>query len=268
MIQDISPQQLSIEYTPREITDSDLVFCFKEGQVLCGNGFSLPLASQMDCSSFTYLFSVGKQGCFLAFTEDCAIPEGFEFENTNVFRGSMPKHVAFAGMTARHLCEWYEANRYCGHCREPMSHDQNERMLKCPSCGNRVYPAIAPVVIVAVSHGNKLLLTKFAGGEYRNYALVSGFIEIGESAEDAVRREVMEETGVSVKGLRYYKSQPWGFSNSLLLGFCAELDGSPVLTVDKTELSEAVWVEREDIETTFDDYSLTNEMICHFKGLI
>jgi NAD+ diphosphatase len=138
-------------------------------------------------------------------------------------------------------------------------------MMFCPQCQNTVYPKIAPAVIVGIFHGDELLLTRYAGRSGSRYALVAGYTEIGETAEDTVRREVKEEVGLDVKNLRYFKSQPWGLSGSLLLGFYAELDGADEVTLDTNELSEAVWVHRSDIDVTMENFSLTNEMIYRFK---
>jgi NAD+ diphosphatase len=125
-----------------------------------------------------------------------------------------------------------------------MARDGKERMLRCPDCGNTLYPKICPAVIVACYKGDKLLLTKYAGRGIGAYALIAGFAEIGESIEDTVRREVFEETGVRVKNLRFYKSQPCPLSDSLLMGFWCELDGSDEITLDTNELSVAEWVDR------------------------
>ena len=122
----------------------------------------------------------------------------------------------------------------------------------------------SPSVIVGVIKGDSLLITRYRTG-YAHNALVAGFTEIGETLEETVRREVMEETGVRVKNIRYYKSQPWGYSDSLLLGFFAELDGSASIRMQEDELGCAEWVEREKIPNRFDDFSLTNDMICAFK---
>lgn len=128
------------------------------------------------------------------------------------------------------------------------------------------YPKICPAVIVGVTSGNRLLLTKYAGRDYKKYALIAGFAEIGESIEDTVRREVMEEVGLKVKNLRFYKSQPWSFSDTLLMGFYCELDGGDTITLEEEELSFAQWFEREEIPEGKDEISLTNEMIRSFKN--
>ena len=172
--------------------------------------------------------------------------------------------MRFAAITALQLKNWYENNRYCGRCGEKMSPDDHERMLKC-DCGNIVYPKITPAIIAAVRNGSKILLTKYADREYKRYALIAGFSEVGETIEDTVRREVMEEVGLKVRDLRFYKSQPWPFSDSLLMGFFCDLDGSDEIRLDVNELSEARWVDREDLDIEFDGVSLTNEMIIRFK---
>ena len=137
--------------------------------------------------------------------------------------------------------------------------------MRCANCCNMVYPTIAPAVIVGVTNGDKLLMTRYAAGPTKKYALIAGFAEIGETFEETVVREVMEEAGLKVKNIRYYKSQPWPFSGSLLMGFFCELDGPDTIVMYKDELDEAVWVRREDIDVQFDDVSLTNEMIVCFR---
>ena len=129
-----------------------------------------------------------------------------------------------------------------------------------------IFPKIAPAVIVALTHGNKILLTKYAATrDYKKYALIAGFVEIGETVEETVEREVMEEVGLKVKNLRYYKSQPWSFTDTLLMGFFCELDGEDGITLDTDELAMAEWFEREQMPVEAEDLSLTNEMMMAFK---
>lgn len=138
-------------------------------------------------------------------------------------------------------------------------------MLRCPHCGNLIYPKIAPAVIVAVTDGDRILMTRYQGRAYKGYALIAGFTEIGETAEDTVRREVMEEVGLQIKSIRYYGSQPWGVDSNLLLGFFAQLDGTGEIHMDRQELSQAGWYRREEIDLAPDGYSLTNHMIQAFR---
>ena len=109
-------------------------------------------------------------------------------------------------------------------------------------------------------------MSKYAGRAYKKYALLAGFTEIGETAEETVKREVMEEVGLKVKNIRYYKSQPWSFSDTLLMGFYCDLEGDGTITLDRNELALAEWFEREDIPEVTSNESLTNEMIMRFKN--
>jgi NAD+ diphosphatase len=128
-----------------------------------------------------------------------------------------------------------------------------------------VYPRIAPAVLAAVFHDGKLLVTKYARGD-RNYALVAGFVEIGETAEQCVAREVFEETGLRVKNIHYYDSQPWGFAGNLMLAYTAELDGEDeTIRRDASELAVAEFVAPEELTDISDFNSLTREMIRRFK---
>lgn len=147
-----------------------------------------------------------QKGAFLGEMADSGIHaeyeniiEGYDFTGVNVFRNAKPKELAFAAITAYHLYGWYRDNRYCGRCGRLMFHGENERMMHCMDCKNTVYPKICPAVIVAVTDGDRILLTKYAGRTYRNYALIAGFTEIGETVEETVMREVYEEVGVHVK---------------------------------------------------------------------
>ena len=116
-----------------------------------------------------------------------------------------------------------------------------------------------------ITHGDEIILTKYARG-FAHYALVAGFTEIGETLEETVQREVMEEVGLKVKNIRYYKSQPWGIVDDILMGFFCDVDGDPTITMDQSELKLASWFKREEIVLQPDDFSLTNEMMCLFKN--
>ena len=120
-------------------------------------------------------------------------------------------------------------------------------------------------VIIGVTDGNRILMSKYAGRSYKKYALLAGFTEIGETVEETVAREVMEEVGLKVKNIRYYKSQPWAFSDTLLIGFYCDLDGDAEVTLDEEELALAEWFERDEIPVEPSRDSLTNEMIIKFK---
>lgn len=222
---------------------------------------------------YIYLFQIdinGKmQKFFLGDTNKCSdnLLKAYDYSQQNMFRTMEPDYMAFAGITACQLANWYASVKYCGACGTALVHDKKERMMHCPNCNAMHYPKISPAVIVGVvdRENQKLLLTKYAGREYKKYALIAGFAEIGETIEDTVRREVYEETGIRVKNVRYYKSQPWSFSDTLLFGFYCDLDGDGRIQIDEEELSVGEWLSPDEIPMEYDGISLTNEMIMRFK---
>lgn len=191
----------------------------------------------------------------------------YTVETLRVLRRTKPKEECYAGETAYHLYVWYRDNSFCGRCGEHLEYSHKERAMICPSCGNVVYPKIAPAVIVGILNpsGDKIVMTRYAGREYKGHALVAGFCEIGETAEDTVRREVLEEVGLHVRNIRYYKSQPWGFDSNLLFGYYCTADEDEPIHMDDGELAKAVWVSRDEIGEEERNLSLTAEMIMHFK---
>lgn len=214
----------------------------------------------------TYLFSVDDAHYFLLEKEPAYLPEGYDFAPVRKLRTKEvhPKYRIFTGITGFQLSNWYKNNRFCGRCGSKTVHSTTERALKCPSCGHVIYPRIVPAVIVGVCNGDEILVTKYRTG-FAHYALVAGFTEIGETLEETVQREVMEETGLHVKNIRYYKSQPWGIVDDILAGFYCDVDGDTEIQMDESELKLAEWKKREDIVLQPDDFSLTNEMMLMFK---
>lgn len=275
MIQDIFPFHLSNEYKPVPPTEESFVIICKGREILMkkeNNTISLPKFSDFDkkyWSDNIYLFSIENNSFYILNNFNSSIYEKYEFVYVETLRQAKPKHLAFAAVTALQLFGWYNSRKFCGSCGEKLEKSEKERMLFCPKCNAVEYPKISPAVIVGIYHNDKLLLSKYTGREYKKYALIAGFAEIGETIEETVKREVMEEVGLKVKNLKYYKSQPWSFTDTLLFGFFAELDGSEDITLDTTELQEAEWFKREEIPVKPDNVSLTNEMIIAFKnGLI
>ena len=270
MLQEIEPRHLDNQYHPVPMGPGAKICVFRDKDVLVSRreeSVVLPDWELLkdDIVRSVYLFCVDAQPYFLAeLREDAVLPEGYMFDSVRSHRRLQPKHTVYAEMTAWHLYIWYRDNRFCGRCGHPTVHDGKLRMLSCPDCGNMIFPKICPAVIVGVTNGDHILLTKYSGRAYKNYALIAGFIEIGETAEDTVRREVFEETGVHVKNIRYWNTQPWGIDSDLLLGYFADLDGSAEITMDREELSVAGWYRRDEMDIPADDVSLTNDMIRAF----
>ena len=298
MIQDLESGRLANEYKDKKITSDDSVIVFAGREVLIGrdddNNLSLPIFSdfskyieegKLSKSDFQYAFEIAGCNYFLLLSYKIDIDavnkeenvditsenkvqcgKNFNYEKVSSIRQLISKDICFAVMTAYHLYIWYRDNQFCGRCGCRVKHDNVERMLKCEKCGNMIYPKIAPAVIVAVTDGDRILMTKYAlTREYQKYALIAGFTEIGETAEETVQREVMEEVGIHVKNIKYYKSQPWGIASNLLMGFFAELDGDKTIKLDEDELSCAEWFKRENMPAHDDGISLTREMMGVFE---
>lgn len=260
MIQDIAPHRLDNHWRLCEPQNGEYLFRFRDGQVLLAPDGSLPRVADTH-RPLTYLFTFDGVDCWLS--------QESEGENWVAIRETknLPEGLGLMVATAWQLNTWYEGNRFCGHCGKPMALGTSERSLVCHSCGMTVYPKIMPAVIAGLWDGNRILMTRYAHGhsKYRGRALIAGFVEIGESAEETVRREVMEEVGLSVRDIRYFASQPWGSVSDLLLGYFCHLDRGGDIRLDETELEDAEWVCREDIDPTTDTVSLTGTMIRYFK---
>lgn len=274
MIQNIEPKIFNNQYQNRKAEPQDLFLVYDADTVLVREDkeklwypsfadFEAEYPHLKDGALF--LFSIDDINYFLVEKKEFDSIDDWSYVSTNRFRTEPKYWRAFAGVVGLQLNRWYENHRFCSKCSKPMKHSEVERMLHCESCGFRAYPTISPCVIVAVYTGNRLLLTKYAGRAYARYALVAGFAEIGESLEQTVCREVQEEVGLKVKNLRFYKSQPWPFTDTLLVGFFAELDGDDTVTIQEDELSLAVWVDREDIPPAEMNLSLTSEMMEAFR---
>lgn len=191
--------------------------------------------------------------------------KSLSFQGAAYFRIMQPEYQAFAAITAVQLFRWKESRKFCGCCGSRTKDSDTERALVCTKCGHTEYPKICPAVIVAVTDGDRLLMSRYKGRAYRGYALIAGFVEIGETFEETVRREVMEEVGLKVKNIRYYKSQPWAFTDTEMIGFFAELDGDDTICLQEDELSEAGWYHRDEIPEDSSSISVGGEMKMAFK---
>lgn len=144
-----------------------------------------------------------------------------------------------------HLAHWHATHAYCGRCGTPMEASIQELARHCIQCSFTVYPRISPAVIMAVTRGREILLGKINRPGVNLYSVLAGFVEPGESLEACVAREVQEETGITVKNVRYFGSQPWAFPDQLMVGFTAEY-GHGEITLDD-ELEDAGWFAPEQL---------------------
>ena len=275
MIHDILPHVLNNEFKVADPKPTDFVIRYDGAKTLLkkvGDGYAIPRVGELlalegkTLADFEghYLFSIDDTAFILDDSAGADAPAGYEYMGSRTFRGMNPVE-RMGGATAVHIAHWESLNKFCGRCGNVTIRGDHERSIICPKCGNVVYPRISPVVIVAVRNGDKLLMAHNIDNPNPRLFLISGFVEIGESLEQAVHREVMEEAGLRVKNIRYFGSQPWPFSDSLIAGFTAELDGDDTIRMQQEELSEAMWVKREDIPEYETDVSISCCLIENFR---
>ena len=276
MLQDLAFGRMDNQYRDHSPQKGDAVVCIRGGSILIARDkndvLTLPAFEQVEQWSehwthwheqpYRYAFTMQDVRYFL-WMGDAGEPGdlAFNYETASTLRQLTSKHICFAAMTAWHIYCWYRDNKFCGRCGTATVHDGVERMMKCPNCGNMIFPRIAPACIIALTDGDRLMLSKYANRNYTRYGMLAGFVEIGETAEECVAREVMEEVGLKVKNIRYYGSQPWGIAGNLQIGYFCDLDGDDKVTLDENELASAEWFDRNDLPAKDDGISLTREMI-------
>lgn len=284
MIQDIAPHKYDNCYRSQSPKDGDYALYIKENKALLiertfaedSQLLEIPQIKELEGWFPTirdhteYLFSIDDIAYFLIEEPKDSKAEGETppsmcWQGSQYFRQMEPMYQGFAAITATQIWRWKQARRFCGHCGCSTIHSETERALVCPKCGQIEYPKISPAVIVAITNGDKLLMSRYRDRPYGGYALIAGFVEIGESFEEAVHREVMEEVGLKVKNVRYYKSQPWAFSDTEMIGFFAELDGDDTIILQEDELAEADWYSKEEIADDKLSISVGSEMKMFFK---
>ena len=172
------------------------------------------------------------------------------------------EHYLKAGK-CRELIYWDSITQYCGTCGTPLRmHTPISK--RCPQCGREIWPALSPAIIVLVHKGNEALLVHARNFKGDYYGLVAGFVETGETLEEAVHREVAEETGITITNLRYFGSQPWPYPNGLMVGFEADYVAGNI-HLQKEELSHGAWFSKENLPAVPDKLSIARKMIDHWR---
>ena len=263
MIQEIAPHKFDLTYGQPKAQDEDFVLFIKKSKTLlrktAEENHEIPKFSdfQEDKEALKenayYLFAIDGNHYYYVTEMPEHVSDAYELCPTAAYRKMHPMYQAFAGITATQLHRFKESRKYCGCCGHLMENSKTERALVCPECGQTEYPKISPAVIVAISDGDRLLMSRYRvnNNPYRGYALI--------------HREVMEEVGLKVKNIRYYKSQPWAFSDTEMIGFFAELDGTDKIKLQEDELSEAGWYHRDEIPDETMMNSIGSELKMVFK---
>jgi NAD+ diphosphatase len=172
---------------------------------------------------------------------------GFSFVPLRALFASMDEALLGLASRAIQLAEWARTHRFCGHCANPMQLATGERAFKCPACGMIAYPRISPAMMVLIKKGDEILLARHVISPTGRFSALAGFLEAGESIEEAIHREVMEEVGLTVKNLPYFGSPSWPFPHSLMIAFTAEYAGGEIVA-DASEIAEARWFGPNDVQ--------------------
>ena len=232
----------SVQPSGLPAADDSLFFHFDQGKILMNTAGAEPKLPEWAMVSKLFpsgaqlfeLAHINENGIFSphphAPVKPLPVKTPLEYVDFNIFRSLSPENAGVL-TSWRHLWSWYENNRFCGKCATPFQPDAHERALRCPACGHLLFPAIAPAVIVAITCGDRILLARNV--RYQHYALIAGYVEVGETLEHALRREVMEEVGLAIHSIRFLGDQPWGVSGSHMFGFHAQADDRQPLRIQK-----------------------------------
>jgi NAD+ diphosphatase len=191
---------------------------------------------------------------------------GLEAKGLRDLFGVLPESLMALAARASQTLEWSFAHAFCGRCGNPTDYSQTELARTCPACGATFYPRLTPAVITLISKGPEILLARARTSRSGFYSLIAGFVEPGETLEQAVAREVLEEVGFEVRDIKYFASQSWPFPSQLMVGFTAT-HASGAIRVNESELSDAQWFPVDalpsdiEIPTTF---SISGQLIRHF----
>lgn len=219
--------------------------------------------SELEVRHLQCLGAYNGLNCFCGEVDSLIDEENYTFVDLRTYSRQLTEDTFLVSAKARLLLDYTRANEKCGVCGSPtmIKEEGEDRAIYCTNCDNIVWPKTAPAIIVAVTKGDKLLLAHNKMFPEGMYSVLAGFVEMGETFEDCVRREVLEETGIKVHNIKYFGSQPWPFPNSMMIGFTAEyLEGE--INVDNDEITHAKWFSKEEIPGLYrKSISISTELI-------
>lgn len=208
-----------------------------------------------------YLGLRGSVPCYAALADkQTAIPEEWQFVRVRDLYTRIPdEELAIAAYAVRMIA--YDRNtRFCGRCGTGTLPLPAERAKHCPACGLVTYPRLSPAIIVLIRRGDRILLARSSRFPAGLFGLIAGFVEPGENLEHALRREVLEETGITIENIRYFGSEPWPFPDSLMIGFIADYAGGE-LAVDPREIESASWFDKKHLPRIPEKLSISRALI-------
>jgi len=188
-----------------------------------------------------YLGTLGQRACYtFEYGADTEAPPGMAWLGLRALYGRLDDSLFALAGRALQLIDWDRTHQFCGRCGTPMRHREGERARECPACKLLAYPRIAPAVMCLITREREILLARSPHFPPGMYSALAGFVEPGESLEQCLAREVLEETGISIANARYFASQPWPFPHSLMIAFVADYAGGEI-TPAPEEIEDAQW---------------------------
>ena len=257
---------------PQERSAPALWFTFSENKLLVSQkpeSVTIPLLVDLSELGLTmmqqnYLGQLDDRHCYAVEVAEGTIPPaGMTFEGLREVYGRLHEDLFWIAARAVQVVDWDRTHQFCGRCGVPLKTSQTERAKECPQCGLLHFPRLAPAIIVLVERGNELLLARSRHFMPGMYSVLAGFVEPGESLEEAVMREVREEVGISVKDIKYFGSQPWPFPHSLMIGFIAAYAGGKI-SLDDSEIEDAGWFTADRLPRIPGKISIARKLIDWF----
>ena len=196
--------------------------------------------------------------------ESYAPPDTFAFVSLKEYRTHHLEAKFKLAVEGLHLLNWSRSTKFCGLCGCPNNSMNIDRSKNCTNCNSLIYPQTSMAVITGILKDGKILLAHNANFPQGMYSLIAGFVELGETLENAVRREIMEEVGLKVKNIRYFGSQPWPFPSSMMIGFLADYDSEDIKT-DDVEILDANWYSPDEFPDIPQEYSIARKIINYYK---
>jgi NAD+ diphosphatase len=249
--------------------DASWWFAFQEDKLLIVRNdaeIGVPLLSDFEQLGLPqvrrhYLGTLGVRGCYaVEIAAGVELPDGASLEGLRGLYGRLgDEHFAVAGR-AKQIITWDQTHQFCGQCGSHTELVQGERARKCVGCGLTAYPRLSPAVIVRITKGDQILLARGQNFPDGFYSTPAGFVEPGETLEEAVAREIEEETGIIVGNIRYFGSQPWPYPHQMMIGFTATW-ASGEISIDPNEIADARWFTRDAMPNIPPRLSISRRLI-------
>ena len=257
---------------PQERSAPAWWFIFLENKLLVylePESVTIPLLPDLNELGLTtmqqnYLGQLDDRHCYaVEVAEGTLPPAGMTFEGLRQVYGRLDEDLFWIAARAVQIVDWDMTHQFCGKCGLLLKTSQTERAKECPKCGLLHFPRLAPAIIVLVERGKELLLARSRHFMPGMYSVLAGFVEPGESLEEAVVREVREEVGISVKNIKYFGNQPWPFPHSLMIGFTATYAGGKI-SLDDSEIEDAGWFTADNLPRIPGKISIARKLIDWF----